>query len=94
MAFDIGLIDAGADVGRTPQRECPVLAQLSRMIFERPTWMMQDTVPLEVDAESWKAARAEMVEVQKARGFPLATARIDRLNFLLRGIPIVVREEP
>lgn len=91
MAFDVLLQDVGeADVGRTPQRECPVLADLTRQLHARPVWMMQDAAPIEVDAETWKQARAEMVEIQKSRGFPLATAHIDRRNFLLHGIPVVV----
>jgi hypothetical protein len=52
--------------------------------------MTKDTIPLETDIETWKAARSEMAEIQKSRGFPLATAMIDRPNFLLRGIPVVV----
>lgn len=90
MAFDIGLIDLGADVGRTPQREAPVLAHLTRKIHERPHWQAED--PIEVDADTWKRAREEMVAIQKARGFPLATAQIGRVNFLLRGIPVVVKD--
>ena len=94
MAFDIGFVDLGpADVGRTPQREAPMLAKLTREMLERPLWMTRDTVPLEVDLETWKRAREEMVEIQKARGFPLAMASIDRVNFLLRGVPVVIRTD-
>lgn len=91
MSFDLLLQDVGeADVGRTPQRECPALADLTRQIYARPLWMMQEAAPIEVDADTWKRARAEMVEIQKNRGFPLAMAHIDRQNFLLRGIPVVI----
>lgn len=94
MAFDVALIDLGADVGCTPQREAPALARLTREIYERPLWMLREYVPLEVDAETWKQARDEMIEIQKSRGFPLATAAaIPQSNFLLRGIPVVVRVE-
>lgn len=91
MPFDLLLEDVGPpDVGRTPLLEAPALAELSRQIFARPLWMMQDTVPLEVDPETWKRAREEMVSIQKARGFALASASIDRVNFLLRGVPVVM----
>ena len=96
MPFDIGLIDLGAEVGRTPQREAPTLAALTRQIHERPLWMLQDTVPLEVDLATYKAARSEMVEIQQSRGFPLASAiapDISRENFLLRGVPVVIKDE-
>lgn len=92
MAFDLVLEHLDPDVGRTPQREVPALADLTRQINDRPLWMMQDSVPLEVDAETWKCAREEMVAIQRARGFPLASAAIDRTNFLLRGIPVVIND--
>lgn len=92
MAFDIALIDLGADVGRTPQRDAPALAKLSREIFDRPLWMIQEAAPLEVDLETWKQGREEMVAIQKSRGFPLAMAHIDRVNFLLRGVPVVIKD--
>ncbi|MHB8272830.1 hypothetical protein [Bradyrhizobium sp.] len=90
MPFDADLLDA--DVGRTPQRDAPALARVSREIAERPPWMADQ--PLVIDAATWKQAREEMVDVQKSRGFPLARATdLKTDNFLLRGVPVVIRSE-
>lgn len=93
MSSDILLEHLDPDIGRTPQRDVPVLAALTRQLYERPSWMMQDTVPLEVDPATWKQAREEMAGIQRDRGFPLAMAAIDRVNFLLRGVPVVMKDE-
>lgn len=92
MPFDLLLQDIGPpDVGSTPQLEAPALAELSRQVLTRPPWLADQ--PVETDTETWKKARAEMVEIQKRRGFPLAMAKIDRVNFLLRGVPVVAKDE-
>jgi hypothetical protein len=88
---DILLEHLDPDVGRTPQRDLPMLAALSRQLIERPLYLADQ--PLETDVETWKKAREEMVAVNKARGFPLASAAIDRVNFLLRGVPVVIKDE-
>lgn len=88
MTFDLLLEALDPDVGRTPQRDAPMLAQLSRQIAERPYYLADQ--PIEVDEETWKRAREEMVAIQRDRGFPLARAAINRMNFLLRGVPVVI----
>jgi hypothetical protein len=50
------------------------------------------TEPLEVDPETFHAAREEMAAVMRERGFPLRAADIGRPNFLLLGVPICPRE--
>lgn len=91
MAFDLLLEHLDPDVGRTPQRETPALAKLSRQINERPPYLADQ--PIAVDEETWKQARDEMVGIQRDRGFPLAMAAIDRVNFLLRGVPVVIKDD-
>lgn len=91
MPFDILLETLDPDVGRTPQRDAPALAELSREIARRPLWLVDQ--PLEVDEETFGRARDEMKAIQRDRGFPLAMAAIDRVNFLLRGVPVVIKDE-
>jgi hypothetical protein len=79
-----------ADVGNTPQLEAPTLAHLSSRMDCRPLWAIED--PFEVDANTFQTARSEMVEIQRRRGFPVASAAIDRPNFLLRGVPVVMAD--
>lgn len=93
MPFDMLLEPLDPHIGARPQREAPALAQLTREMHERPLWMIRDAMPIETDLETWQAARQEMVDIQKARGFPLAMAAINRMNFLLRGIPVVIKDE-
>lgn len=76
------------NVGSAPQFDAPALASLCRRINERPLWAIEE--PLLVDPETYGSARDEMAEVQKRRGFPVACAAIDRPNFLLRGVPVVM----
>lgn len=75
------------DIGDTPQFEAPTLAELATKIAERPFWAVEE--PLSVDAETFVKAFSEMTEVQRRRGFPVATAAIEQPNFLLRGVPVV-----
>jgi hypothetical protein len=91
MSFDLILEHLDTDVGRTPLREVPMLAKLTRQLYERPRYLADQ--PIEADLETWKKAREEMVAINKARGFPLASAAIDRVNFLLRGVPVVIKDE-
>lgn len=74
--------------GSTPQFDAPTLASLCRQINERPLWAVEE--PLPVDPETYQKASVEMEEVQKRRGFPVACAALDRPNFLLRGVPVVI----
>lgn len=90
MPFDLLLEQLDPHVGSTPQREVPVLAQLSRRLIERPLYLHDQ--PLEVDSGTWKQARDEMVGIQRDRGFPLASANISQANFLLRGVPVVIND--
>lgn len=89
-AFDIGLIELEPNVGNTPQIEAPTLAEVRRQIYRRPLWQTRDALPLEVDSETYRRARDEMVAIQQSRGWPLATACIERENFMLCGVPIVM----
>lgn len=78
------------DVGSTPQIDATTLASLCRRINERPLWAIEE--PLPVDPETYELAREEMTEVQKRRGFPVSCAAIDRPNFLLLGVPVVMAD--
>lgn len=78
-------------VGSSPQFEAPTLAGLCRQINERPIWAIEE--PLPVDPVTYQKARDEMAEVQTRRGFPVACAAIDRPNFLLRGVPVVMADD-
>lgn len=81
------------DVGNTPQFEAPTLADLCRLINERPLWMLQDRVPLAVDPETYERASIEMREVQARQGRTvLAAAWVEQPNFLLRGVPVVIHD--
>lgn len=88
---DLILEHLDPDVGRTPQREVPALAKLHRQLSERPPYLADQ--PLETDVETWKLACDEMRAINRDRGFPLASAAIDRVNFLLRGVPVVIKDE-
>lgn len=79
------------DVGSKPQLEAPTLANLSQRIAARPYFLADQ--PLEVEAETFNLARQEMKAIQAARGFPLATAAIKRPNFLLRGVPVIAKDQ-
>lgn len=91
MSADLILEHLDPDIGRTPQRDAPFLAALCKRLAERPAWLADQ--PLETDEETWKRAREEMVAINRARGFPLASAPIDRVNFLLRGAAVVIKDE-
>lgn len=93
MPFDLSFenLAAQGDVGATPQVDVPSLAALTRRIYARPPWQVE--LPIEVDAETYQKARAEMIDLQRRRGFPLATGAIGRVNFLLRGIPVVIKDQ-
>lgn len=88
---DLILEHLDPDVGRTPQREVPALAKLHRQLFDRPPYLADQ--PLETDVGTWKLAYDEMKAINEARGFPLASAAIDRVNFLLWGVPVVIKDE-
>ena len=76
------------DISSTPIREPMTLAELTRRLYARPPWLHD--LPRVVDVDTFTRARDEMLAIQRERGFPLATADIDRDNFLLRGIPVVM----
>jgi hypothetical protein len=76
------------DIGSTPQFEAPVLADLYRKLVNRPYWAKTD--PLAVDQETFKTGLREMADIQRRRGFPVVAANIEKTNFLLYGIPIVM----
>jgi hypothetical protein len=77
------------DVGKRPQVEAPTVATLMRKISARPGWESDE--PLHVDEETFVKARAEMTEIQKRQGRPLAVAPwIKDENFLLRGVAVVM----
>lgn len=78
------------DIGSTPQFEAPTLAKLTHRIDARPGWAVKD--PLAVDRGTFDKALSEMTEVQKRRGFPVPTTSIDKPNFLLRGVPVVMND--
>lgn len=91
MPPDLILEHIDPDVGRTPQRDAPALAVLHRQLVERPPWRADQ--PLETDEDTWKCARQEMAAINRDRGFPIAQASIDRTNFLLWGMPVVIKDE-
>ncbi len=77
------------DAGRRPQLEAPTIAALMRVINARPGWECDE--PLKVDEDIFVKARAEMTEIQKRQGRPLAVASwIKAENFLLRGVSVVM----
>lgn len=80
-----------ADVGATPLRVAPALADLTRQLATRPPWL--NGLPLLVDRDTYLRGREEMIEIARERGFPLATAATIRDNFLLRGVAIVPKDE-
>jgi hypothetical protein len=78
-------------IGSTPQFEAPTLAVLSKQLYDRPLWQIQERAPLKVDPETYQRAFAEMREVQERQGRCVVAADwVDRPNFLLRGIPVVM----
>lgn len=63
------------------------LAELVRMI-NRSRELPQYIALLYGD---WIEIRSEVEQIQHEKGEPLFCADIDRINFLVRGIPIVMR---
>lgn len=80
------------DVGSTPQLEAATLADLNRLINVRPIWEVQEKLPLQVDPDTFNRAKAEMTDVLLRQGRALAVADwLKQENFLLRGVPVVMK---
>jgi hypothetical protein len=67
------------------------VAKLRNEIFRRPIAVAD--LPLETDHETWVLAEAELRAYRAAEGLPFLSAPIDRLNFLLAGVPVVIRAD-
>lgn len=70
--------------------DVPHVAEVVKRIYDRPFW--QHGEPLEVDPDLYERAQTEFRHVLENRGWGLQTAPLDRANFLLRGVPIVMGE--
>lgn len=74
--------------------EAPALAFILQQITKRPSWFVLD--PIEVPADLYAQAYAEMEAILQARGWwPSCELRqdgqpkIERPNFLLQGITVI-----
>lgn len=84
--------DFDLDVGRRPQLDAPTIADVMNQMNARPAWAAEE--PFAVDAATFEQAKREMTEIQRRQGRTVSAAPwIRERNFLLRGVPVVVREQ-
>jgi hypothetical protein len=84
-----GHLPEGVSETVLPPVEC--LAKIRNEIFSRSP-SFGGNAPIEVDADTWHAARSELEGILRARGWALVEAvNAQRPNFLLAGVPVICR---
>ncbi len=74
-----------------PLHDIPAVAEVVKRIYDRPFW--QHAEPIEIDQDLYRHAKDEFAAVLEQRGWALSSAEIERENFLLRGVTIVMGDE-
>jgi hypothetical protein len=73
-----------------PLHDVPAVAEVVRRIYDRPPWLRAD--PLAIEPDLYREARAEYAKALEKRGWPVPYAEMDRDNFLLRGVTVMIGE--
>lgn len=74
-----------------PLHDIPHVADVVKRIYDRPPWQRNE--PLTIAPELFEQARAEYADVLQRRGWALPTAEMNRENFLIKGVTVVMGDE-
>ena len=69
--------------------EAPAVAEVRKRCMARPAWLYDR--PLAVEPDLWQRASTELEQIMRDRGWWVMAADIGQPNFLLHGVPIVMR---
>jgi len=70
--------------------DVPAVAEVVRRIYDRPPWLRSE--PIEIAPDLYRDARAEYARALEKRGWSVPYAEMDRDNFLLRGVTVIMGE--